>query len=206
MSEVKNNNVNAEAMARKAQSLPPSTQFAIVTCLPNMPYGTPWGFASLEEVQDKYEVLVKDKNIIARKITGGCLIEVSPAYLLNSANSVQAGLVTEEDVTKMKKMIAEAHAGFEKWLTSKKSLEFDRVGIYSVNSSTAITIKGQSYPAFRVSLATALNLLAKYNFKVGIKGVGLVPAGVAVQKYSKELYASVVLSPTKTGAFLRIGK
>lgn len=163
------------------------------------------GFATLEDVKDRYEEIIKDKNIIARKVGNGCILEASPDYLLKTTDMIQKGLVTQKDVEKMKKMMAEAYVGFEKFLKSKKSAEFDRVGIYCINSSTAITIKGINYPAFRVSLSTALQLLAKANMKVGLKGVGLVPATQLLNAPQK-VYESIMISPTNTGAFLRIGK
>lgn len=100
-------NVNCDALASKAQSFPPSTQFAIVSCLPNLAYGASWGYAKYDDVKDRYEELKKDKNISCKKLRNSekafdFLIEINPTYMINVANSIQKGLFNQNDYNNVK--------------------------------------------------------------------------------------------------------
>ena len=52
----------SKASAEKAKNLPPSTQYAIVTALPNILNGAFWGFDSVKNAKAHYDALMKDKN------------------------------------------------------------------------------------------------------------------------------------------------
>lgn len=196
-----------DMLGKRAQQLPASTQFAIVKCLGNVPYGSNWGFAPFQEIKDKYEQLCKDKNIIARKVSNGCIIEVNPMYLLKAADSVQRGIVKKDDIAKIKVKSAEARVSLEKFLKSKaKKGNFEGIiGIYCTNASTSITIKGVNYPSFRVNIQTALKVLAEQGYRVFVKGAGYVPAQQAVGAIA-QVFEGMAVSPTDTGAFLKIAK
>lgn len=196
----------AEAQARRATQLPVTTQFALMVSLPNIAYGASWGFVDTEEVTGRYEDLVKDKNILARKIVGGCLVEVNPDYILKATAAVDKSLVTKTDVDNMKTMIAEGYASFEKFISGKRKKEptFEGiVSIYCTNKVTAVTYKGVSLPAFRVGYFNALSILQKYGFGVAVKGAGYVPAGSLVGT-PDVLFKNMIMSPTKTGAFIKV--
>ena len=74
-----------------------------------------------------------------------------------------------------------------------------------MNLSTSIAIKGVTYPAFRVNIANAVELLAKHGYSIGIKNVGFVPATSVVGNLQK-VFDSMAISPTDTGVFIKIKK
>lgn len=196
----------AELQAKRAEQLPITTQFALRVSLPNIAYGASWGFVDTDEVEERYETLRKDRNILVRKIQGGCLVEVNPEYIIKAASVVDKTLVTNQDVDNMKKMIAEGYASFDKFLSSKRKKEpnFEGViSIYCTNKVTAVTHKGISCPAFRVGYQNALGLLQQYGFGVAIKGSGYLPAGTVLSN-ADALFKSMLMSPTKTGALIKV--
>lgn len=211
---VTNGNTNAnvemsEVLASRAKKLPASTQFAIVTCMPNIVYGATWGYAKYDEVKDRYEELKKDNNIICRKLRNShkgydFLIELNPTYLAKVANIIQPGLFNQKDLERVKEKTAEAYATFEKMAKNGSLKKFDRVGIYCINSSAKITIEGNSFPSFRVNLQTALKILSKYGYLVKTTQ-GFVPASSLCNVQGlNQVAQALVISPTETGVFMAI--
>lgn len=196
---------NFEEDAKRAQQLPASLQFAIVTLLKNIPNGAFWGFTSYAEAKKYAEALKQDSNITARKLGTGdaVLIEINPDYLLKAVSAVDASLLTQADVQNMQKGIATAGAQMEKFLISKADKAYTGlVGIYCTNDTPTITYKGVSYPAFRINIMTALNALANWGYQVKV-GDKFVPPQAAAQS-GAALFASMQLSPTSTGVFMQV--
>lgn len=194
----------ARDSAKKAQQLPASTQFAIVTALPNITNGAFWGFTDVEKAREHSEALKSDKNIQARKLGNACLIEVNPDYLIKAVSMINKDLVTQKDIDNMLKGRADAEVAFEKFLIKKgeKGAFEGLVGIYCTNDSTAITYKGTSYPAFRLSIQKVLELCNQWGYMIKVKGQYVTPA-VAMQS-GAALFESMILSPTNTGIFIEI--
>lgn len=193
------------ACGNKAQKLPESVQFAIITALPNIVNGAFWGFEEVKKCREYGEALKGDKNVILRKLYGGeaALVEVNPDYLLKAVSLVDGNLITKKDIEAMREGIAEGCASFEKFLMRNADKNFrSQVGIYCINDSTAITYKGIAYPAFRVDIRTALNLMNKWGYMIGVAGKMVTPQD-AMHAGSK-LFESMMLSPTNTGVFITV--
>lgn len=195
----------ADECAKRAQALPESTQFAFITALPNICNGAFWGFTHVEECREFAEALKSDSNILLRKLSDGqnVLVEVNPDYLVKAARIISPKLVTDEDARLMQEGMAEGAAMFEKFLISKADKGFnDVVGIYCINDSTAITYKGKTYPAFRIDVRTALNLMAKWGYCIGVQGQWVQPNQAFA--LGSKLFASMKMSPTNTGVFVQL--
>ena len=193
------------ACGNKAQKLPESVQFAIITALPNIVNGAFWGFEEMKKCREYGEALKGDKNVILRKLYGGeaVLVEVNPDYLLKAVSLVDGNLITEKDIVAMREGIAEGSASFEKFLMRNADKNFrSQIGVYCINDSTAITYKGIAYPAFRVDIRTALNLMNKWGYMIGVAGRMVTPQD-AMHAGSK-LFESMMLSSTNTGVFISI--
>lgn len=213
-------NSNTEARVNqgveRAKSLPDSVQFALAKCIGNTPYGAFWGFAQMGEVKDYYSALVKDKNVIARKIAynveykgkkesvGACLIEVHPDYILKAMSVLDKNAVTPKDIAKIKDKMAEAQASFTKFLMSKAKKERGYqgiIGIYCTNLVTSIVLNGVQYPAFRVNLQMAFQSLEENNFGIYLGKTLVKPSQI---KNINEVYQYLILSPSQTGVFVKI--
>lgn len=189
--------------AQKAKSLPVSTQFAIVTVLPNIANGAFWGFSTVKDVQKHAEDLKKDANIQLRRIGDNVVVEVAPDYLLKVTSSVGQELITQKDLAYMTDMSAKAVVEFEKFLISKGKKGFSgMVGIYCTNDTTSISYKGTSYPAFRLPLSKALQICNKYKYRIKIGCQWVAPQ--FAMSAGQPLFDSLIVSPTKTGIFMEI--
>ena len=90
------NNNSSVDYAKKAKNLPVSTQFAIVTVLPNIANGAFWGFSTVTDVQKYAEELKKDSNIQLRRVGKDVIVEVAPNYLMSATASVGQELITKK--------------------------------------------------------------------------------------------------------------
>ena len=191
--------------AKKAKQLPPSTQYAIVTVMPNIMNGAFWGFDSIKNVQQHFQALSEDQNIVARKLANDCLLEVQPSYLLSVVQMIDSQAITQNDIENIKRKQSEAHLDFEKFLirSGKKNGGFSgRIGIYCTNDTSVIKSKGVSYPAFRLNIAETLGYLGQYGYGVQV-GNSIMTAQDAYNS-GQAIWDSMELSPTKTGIFVNI--
>lgn len=189
--------------AKKAKELPISTQFAIVTVLPNIANGAFWGFSSVNDAKKHAEELKKDENIQLRRVGNDVIVEVTPDYLLKATASVGQELITQKDVSRMTEFSAKAIVEFEKFLISRGKKGFSgMVGIYCTNDTTSISYKGTSYPAFRLPLAKALQICNKFKYMVKVKNAWVAPQQAMAS--GQDLFDSLIVSPTKTGVFIEI--
>lgn len=207
MSENKKVDSSAEELGKRASQLPESTQVAIITVLPNIVNGAFWGFTTVKEMQKDAEALKTDKNITLRKIgkKDDVIVEVDPNYLVKAVSLVGGdAVISKSTVERMKDGIARGIADIEKFLIHKgKKGNFEGlIGVYCVNDTTSITYKGVSYPSFRVPLARVLQACNKYKYMVEVGGKYVTPQ--QAMQSGQALFDSVILSPTKTGAFIKI--
>ena len=200
-----NSNINdrARESALKAKQMPASVQYAIVQVLPNILNGAFWGFTNIRDIQDHVEELRKDKNITARKLGNACLLEVNPKYLLQAVKVIDPNALNQKDIQVMNESVTKAAMEFEKFLIRKGKKGFaGTIGIYCINDVTTISYKGVSYPAFRLSMDTALNILARYGYTIQVGGNFITPQQAA--QAGQALWDSTQLSPTKTGVFITV--
>lgn len=198
----------ANESAKKAKQFSPSVQYAITTALANVMNGAFWGFTDMKDVQSHVEAIKAEPNITARKLGNACLIEVQPSFLLSAVQAIDPNVINQRDLNDIQKSMAEAKIAFEKFLIQKgkliaKGTPFGgTIGIYCINDVTNIAYRGTNYPAFRVTMGDALQLLAKYGYQVNIGG-RFIPATQAAQA-GNALWESAQLAPTKTGIFINI--
>lgn len=191
--------------ADKAKKFPASTQFAIVTALPNIINGASWGFTSIENAVEHTEAFKTDRNIIARKLGNACLVEVNPDYLIKAVNAIDPTLIRKEDIECMRKGSMTAIASFEKYLYTKGASKAgaNYVGIYCVNDTPSIIYKEIQYPAFRINMRTFLELCAKWGYEIGTSNGKFITAAQADQ-LGASMFSNFILSPTNTGVFASI--
>ena len=195
---------NVAKATNRAMQCSPSVQYAIVQVLPNILNGAFWAFTDMNDITSHYDAIKAEPNIVARKLGNACLLEVGHDFMLSSVNAIDPNAITRSDMTVIREKMASAVIEFEKFLISRgKKGDFrGLIGIYCTNNVTAINYKGISYPAFRLGMGKALELLATYGYAVKINGQ-YVPAAQAGGT-GQALWDSAKLSPTKTGIFIEV--
>lgn len=195
---------NVARSTSRAMQCSPSVQYAITQVLPNILNGAFWAFTDMKDVMNHYDAIKAEPNIVARKLGNACLLEVGHDFMISTVSSIDSNALTKSDLTVIREKMADAVVEFEKFLISrgKKGKFSGLIGIYCTNNVTAINYKGTSYPAFRLGMGKALELLATYGYAIKINGryVSAAQAGATGQA----LWDSATLSPTKTGIFIEI--
>lgn len=188
-------------------NFPEGAQFAIVTAGANSKHGCFWGFSDVRTLKNKIEAIRQEPDIQVRRLADeACLIEIKPDRMLQILNAANPNLFTAKDIQDAKHMMEEANADFIKYMytNGKKSASAynNTIGIYCTNDVTTIKYKGQSYPAFRVNLETALRHMDQYQY--GLVLDNKVITARQAFNMGPALYEKLTLSPTKTGIFIQV--
>ena len=198
-------NKKALDSAKKAKEFSPSVQYAITKVLPNIINGAFWGFTDLKDIQEHIAAIKSDANITARKLGNACLLEVNPSFLLNAVVAIDPQAISQNDFAGIKKASNDAIIEFEKFLINRGKKEggfAGVVGIYCVNDVTTITNKGVNYPAFRITMQKALEIMNQYGYVIRVGNTYMRPADA--MNSGQALWDSTALSPTNTGVFINI--
>lgn len=201
-------NVNAKASAaakKAAATLSDGQLYAIASTAKNLKNGSFWGFVSKNDVMEHVNAIKSDPNMLIRSISDYAIVEVQPNYILSSISAVDPEIFDAKAVDKIKRNLASAVIEFEKYLVNKgisNPGHAATIGIYSTNNVSTIAYKGVTYPAFRLNLEDTLKILNQYGYEVKVNGQ-FIPVSKAVS-IAQEVFNSLKLSPTKTGAFINI--
>lgn len=185
--------------------IPESVQFAVSKALPNTPYGAFWGFSHISECMTYMRALQADKNIILGQLSNGksVLVEVNPDFLIQTTRMISPDIITDEDITEMRRGMAYGYACFEKFLMQRADKNFnDLVGIYCTNDCYSITYKGINYPTFSVDIRTALQFMNKWGYYFIADGKPVMPS--QAMGLGAKLFSNLIMSPTNTGVFMQI--
>ena len=188
-------------------NFPEGAQFAIVTAGANSKHGCFWGFSDVRTLRNKIEAIKQEPSIQVRRLANeACLIEIKPDRMLQILNAANPNLFTAKDCEDAKQMMQEAEGDFIKYMLTNGKKSPDKqnntIGIYCTNDVTTIKHKGQSYPAFRVNLETALRYMDQYQY--GIVVDNKVITARQVVSMGPSVYEKFTLSPTKTGIFVQV--
>ena len=206
MSEI---DAHAQMASKNLNKFDEGTQFAVMKVLPNVLNGAFWGFCPENEMQRHLKSLSANSSIKVNAIQKGYLVEIEPAYCIRVLQAVDPATVTQKDIDVMRNAVAEAQISFEKFLINKGKKPdpntnqpyCDHIGVYCVNDVTTICHKGTNYAAFRLDANNFCALLSKYKYLINNNGKWSDPYQLL---QSGEIYKLMVISPTKTGAFIQI--
>ena len=175
------NNMNAEAVkfaSRLQEKYPVEVAVGVGIILPNLVNGCSWGF--VPETNTEYvkilDAINKNKKMSSFRIANGYLFTMQMDYLLQVLSSVAGGLVTVQDLNIASDHRQESLVKTERYLR-KRSLalakgEAEKIGIYNLNDSPRITVDGDTYAAFCITLVDLLAFCVRngYNILVSNKG------------------------------------
>lgn len=194
------------AAARFADSLqkyPIEVAVGVGIVLPHLVNGCSWGFVT--ETNTEYvkilEDIQKNSNMSSYKVNGGYLFNMNMDYLLGILRQVAGGLVTAKDLEIASQHRQKALADLEKFL-QKGGL--GKIGIYNLNDSPRITVKGQSYPAFCVTLMDLLAICTRNGY--GLKLGGKVRTPNEVAQHAIQVVEKLEIAPSANALFIEVAK
>lgn len=196
-------NEKARQSAKKAvATLGDDALYAITLVAPHLRKGVFWGFTTPKDLD--IEALKGSGNIRALQISDAIIVEINPSYIVKAVQSIDPNLLKQQDVALMEQNMGEASAECTKYLLNlgiKTPGATQIIAIYSTNDVTTIAMKGNRYPAFRLNIEKAFELMARLGYEVEVNG-SFIPAVKAAGM--QNVLQSMKLSPTKTGIFMKI--
>ena len=194
------------AAARFSESLkqyPIEVSVGIGIVLPNLINGCSWGF-----VNDKNEEFIKlldtikaNKNMSTFKVKNGYLYNMNMSYLLDILSKTAGGYVTSEDLEIASKHRQKALEDLNKFLAKGGS---GQIGIYNLNDSPRITVRGTSFPAFCVTLNDLLAICERNGYGLLLGGQVRKPSDVA--RLAVQVIEKLEVAPSGNALFISVAK
>lgn len=224
-------------VAKNVSKISVGSQKVFMTCLNSFTFGCNWGFlkSTTQDFKQSIEMLKEEKNnITLNKVSNGVIISCSERYLMNILNTIFEGKCPIQYQQLAERRRTEIGV-FQKWLTkltnstsgleyvSRKSVNgkpatIVTFALYGVNDSHAIRVNGIEYPAFKLTVPEALNvMLSKPEFANMLVAVRLLNSNKSdyIERYVpasqlsnpeaiKAFFKSTIISEANTGLFVKI--
>lgn len=196
--------MTVEEQAKESLKLEEGEQVVLMTILPNIINGAFWGFTKLDVLAKNHEELLNNKDIkIVRIQKDDIVIEADPDYFIKLLQGVDTEIFTESDFNSMLIGTSKARKELERFLLRRGKEKYEgKLGLYCINNLPLVTSEGITYPAFRVSLLSAVDILHKYGFMVKVGETWVKPREIF--ESTGDLFDSLDLSQGKTGVFIEV--
>lgn len=172
-----NSQINRAAMefAQALQKYPVEVAVGVGLVIPNLVNGCSWGF--ITDKNDEYNKIIKNiqenPNMASFKIKGGYLYSIKMDYLLNILGKVAGGYVTKKDLEIASQHRQDSLLKADKYLKKVKGTmrkgSTVKVGIYNLNDSPRITVAGETYSSFCITLADLLAFCVRQGYNIKVK-------------------------------------
>lgn len=189
--------------ATELQKYPPEVAVGVGIVIPNLVNGCSWGFVndSNEEFKKCLSAIDSNPNMSSFKIKGGYLVNINMDYLLPLLSRITSGYVTQRDLQIAGEHRKKALVDLEKFM---KKGGTGRIGIYNLNDSPRITVKGISYPAFCVTMPDLLTMCVRNGYGLKLGGVVRTPGQVA--NHINQVIPKLEIAPSGNALFIEIAK
>lgn len=199
----KRDELAAVRFANELQKYPVEVSIGVGIVIPNLVNGCSWGFVNdtnteyirvLDEIQ-------KNPNMSSYKVRGGYLYNISMDYLLQIMGRIAGEYVTKEDLEIAAKHRQKALADIDKFL---KNGGTGKIGIYNLNDSPRITVRGVSYPAFCITLADLLATCVRNHYGLRLGNQVRTPGQVA--NHAVQTVEKLEVAPSGNALFIEVAK
>lgn len=167
----------------------------------NIYKGCSWSFVTEnnEEFKNTLEEIKRNKSMSVFKIRGGYLLNMSMDYLLDILSKVATGYINQRDLQNASVHRQKALADLEKFIRKGGT---GKIGIYNLNDTNSITVKGIRYPAFCVTLNDLLAICVRTGCKIKLGSKARTPGQVA--NHMKGVIEGLELAPSANALFIEI--
>ena len=201
-----NNSEESRAAIRFAEELqkyPIEVAVGVGIVIPNLVNGCSWGFVT--DTNSEYVKILDNikanPNMASYKIKNGYLLTINMDYLLSILSKVAGGYVTNKDLQIASEHRQKALQDLEKFMQKGGS---GKIGIYNLNDSPRITVKGVSYPAFCVTMNDLLSLCVRNGY--GLKLGNAVRTPNQVSEHAVQVVEKLEIAPSGNAMFIEISK
>jgi hypothetical protein len=198
------NMVNDAAAIRFSQELdklPPEVGEVVTLVIPEFMNGCSWGFIKdNDEVFKKHiPAIQKNPKMSVFKVSGGYLVFMNMLYLVDLLKRISSGYITNKEY-----VIAEKNREKALFELNKELSKGERglVGIYNLNDTNRITVKGKVYPAFCVSVNEFLTACIRNNRKIKVQGKVYTPDDIS--KNVTNFIKTLIIAPSGNALFVDV--
>lgn len=203
----KNVNQSTEAaairFANELQKYPLEVAVGVGIIIPNLVNGCSWGFVN--DTNEEYKKCLKsiqsNSNMSSYKIKGGYLVNINMDYLLSILGKIASGYVTPKDLQIAGEHRRKALLDLEKFMKKGGS---GKIGIYNLNDSPRITVKGVSYPAFCVTMPDLLTMCVRNGYGLKLGNTLRTPNQVA--HHIAQVIPKLEIAPSGNALFIEISR
>lgn len=189
--------------ANELQKYPPEVAVGVGIIIPNLVNGCSWGFVneSNTEYVKCIDAIKSNPNMSSFKVKGGYLVNMNMDYLLNILNRVASGYVRQRDLQIASQHRQKALLDLRKFLRKGGT---GKIGIYNLNDSPRITVKGVSYPSFCVTLQDLLAICVESGYGLKLGSAVRTPGQVA--SHIVDVVERLEVAPSGNALFIEIQK
>lgn len=187
--------------ANEMQKYPQEVAVGVGIILPNLVNGCSWGFVNdtNEDFKKCIDAICKNPNMACFKVKNGYLVTMGMDYLLGILNRSATGLVRPRDLQLASEHRQKALVDLDKFM--KKGLQ-GKIGIYNLNDSPSITVKGTTYRAFCVTLNDLLTIAIRNGYKLKLGGSARNPGQVA--SHAIQVISRLEVAPSGNALFIEV--
>lgn len=189
--------------ANELQKYPPEVAVGVGVIIPNLVNGCSWGFVNDSNTEYKkcIEAIKANPNMSSFKVRGGYLVNMNMDYLLSILNRVASGYVRQKDLQIASQHRQKALLDLRKFLRKGGQ---GKIGIYNLNDSPRITVKGISYPSFCVTVQDLLAICVETGYGLNLGGTLRSPGQVA--SHILEVVERLEVAPSGNALFIEVQK
>lgn len=235
MADNQNNQNNREkkieqAISGRVDNLSEGAKLAIGMCTAAFHYGGAWGFLRSNKPMFREQIEAfreEHKNIRLYKVSNGALIHANEAFLANAVNALLPNAIgngfaakavsrRQTETERFIKYISNTLEGKSPHVSVKNGFYELQLGVYSVNETHSIRLNGVEYPAYKLTLHEALNIVDGLSKERNLQSevFAVTDSGDRVfapifdamtnSKGVQAVYRGLTISETDTGVFVTI--
>lgn len=186
----------------------PAVQTAVEAIMNNFLKGCNWEILTTEnkEIRDRFNEINSSKDVSLYKIQGestktsGYIITMDSRAIAEILGTECFNMYSEADLKKSMAKRDKQIADLANFMSKGKE---GKIGIFNVNDSTTITVKGTTYPAFAVTFNALLGLCSQFGYGLVLDKLRTVEECAPL---SSEIVKKLTVAPSKNALFVTIKK
>lgn len=191
---------------KRLEMQPEGIQIVVTHLLQNARNAGNWGFLRDSEPSTKYilEALRKMDYITIYEIKDGYIFRLPLEKLFSILGEVVPEIYSNKEKEMALDFREKSLGKFKTFLSS--GVRKAKIGIYGLNDSSTISIKGKFYKSFNFELQMALLLMQEYGYDLKIEGRILPVEFALLENRFPLVLKKLELAPSKHGLMLDIVK
>lgn len=197
----------AKRFEENMEKYPEVERIALYLVMNNVLNGCSWEFTRNEEIKRHLDEFAKNPNCSVQKVlysskptpSYGYLVYMKTNYMYSVLNKEAHGLINSKDLEIASKHRESAMVELSKLMVGGFK---GTIGIFCTNDSQSITIDGNRYKAFAVTLAELVAVCMKHGYGIVVNGVTRRPQDVLAREDG--VLSKLMVAPSGNALLIQI--